>query len=103
MIIVTGESEKIKQNSLLWRTIFFGFDMYFSIRGYRATSSNSKNLNIGGTGVTRTNYANVNNTNKFIDTLKYYQQSRSQLTKTATEKEKVAIKKLAVQYIANHA
>ena len=53
--------------------------------------------------MTRTNYANVSNTNKFIDTLKYYLQSRSQLAKTATEKEKVAIKKLAVQYIANHA
>ena len=53
--------------------------------------------------MTRTNFANINNTNKFIDTLKCYQQSRSQLTKTATEKEKVAIKKLAVQYIANHA
>ena len=63
----------------------------------------SEKINIGGTGVTRTNFANINYINKFIDTLKYYQQSRSQLTKTATEKEKVAIKKLAVQYIANHA
>ena len=63
----------------------------------------SEKINIGGTGVTRTNFANINYINKFIDTLKGYQQSRSQLTKTATEKEKVAIKKLAVQYINNHA
>ena len=33
----------------------------------------SEKINIGGTGVTRTNFANINNTNKFIDTLKYYQ------------------------------
>ena len=76
--------------------------MYFFIRGYRATAWNSKNLNIGGTGLTRINFTNVNNTHKFIDTLKYYQQSLSQLTKTATEEEKEVIKKLAVQYIAQH-
>ena len=81
---------------------FFGFDMYFFIRGYRATAWNSKNLNIGGTGLTRINFANINKTHKFIDTLKYYQQSLSQLTKTATEEENKAIKKLAVQYISNH-
>ena len=81
---------------------FFGFEMYFFKRGYRATTRNSKNLNIGGTGLTRINFANINNTHKFIDAIKYYQQSLSQSTKTATEEEKEAIKKLAAQYIANH-
>ena len=47
------------------------------------------------------NIANINNTNIFIDTLKYCQQSLSPLTKTATEEEKEAIKKLALQYIVN--
>ena len=79
----------------------FGFDMYFFIWGYRATNWNS-NLNIGGTGLTRINFANINNTHKFIETLKYYQQSLSQLTKRATEEEEEAIKKIAGQYIANH-
>ena len=92
---VTGKLEKIKQN-------FLGFDMYFFIRGYRAMTWNSKNLNIGGTGLIRINFANINNTHKFTDTLKYYPQSLSQLTKTANKEEKEAIKKLAVQYIANH-
>ena len=75
---------------------FFGFDMYFFIRGYRTTAWTSKNSNIGGTGLTRINFANINNTHKFIDTLKFYQQSLSQLTKTATEEEKEAFKKLPV-------
>ena len=86
---VTGKLEKIKQN-------FLGFDMYFFIRGYRAMTWNSKNLNIGGTGLIRINFANINNTHKFTDTLKYYPQSLSQLTKTANKEEKEAIKKLAV-------
>ena len=76
--------------------------MYFFIRGYRTTAWTSKNSNIGGTGLTRINFANINNTHKFIDALKFFQQSLSQLTKTATEEEKQAINKLAVQYIANH-
>ena len=81
---------------------FLGFNMYFFIQGYRATNWNSKNLNIGVADLTRINFANINNVHKFIDTLKYYQQSLSQLTKSATKEEKEAIKKLAVQYIANH-
>ena len=81
---------------------FFGFDMYFFIRWYSATAWNSKNLNIGGTGLTRINFANINITHKFIDTFKYYQQSLSQLIITATEEEKQVIKKSAVQYIANY-
>ena len=48
----------------------------------------------------RINFANINNTHKFMDTVKHYQQSLSQLTKTATEEEKEAIKKFVVQYIA---
>ena len=46
------------------------------------------------------NIANINNTNIFIDTLKYCQQSLSPLTKTATKDEKETIKKLTLQYIA---
>ena len=95
---------KVRENKTEFSCIthnFFEFDMYFFIREYRATTWNSKNLNIGGTGLTRINFANIGNTHKFIDKLKYYQQSLSQLTKTATEEEKEAIKKSDVQYIAN--
>ena len=51
--------------------------MYFFIRGYKATAWNSKYLNIGGTGLASINLANINDNHKFIDTLKYYQQSLS--------------------------
>ena len=96
---------KVRENKTEFSCIthnFFEFDMHFFIGGYGATTWNSKNLNIGGMGLTRINFANINNTHKFIDKLKYYQQSLSQLTTTATEEEKEAIKKSTVQYIANH-
>ena len=76
--------------------------MYFLISGYRGVAWNSKDLNIGGSGLTRINYANISSNQKFRDTLKYYQQSLSQLTKTASEQEKDAIKELTAQYIVNH-
>ena len=75
--------------------MFFGFWFWFwysLIRGYRAVAWNSKDLKIGVSGLARMNYANISSTHKFIDSLKYYQQSLSQLTKRATEKEKDGIK-----------
>ena len=60
---------RVRQNKTIFlhRTqFFFGFDMYFFIiQGYRATAWNSKDLNIGGTGVTRIDFANINNTQQY--------------------------------------
>ena len=71
---------------------FFGFDMYFLIQGFRATAWNTKDFIIGRTGLTNFNFANISSKTKFVDTLKYYQKSLEQLTMTATEEEKEAIK-----------
>ena len=38
---------------------FWRFDMYFFVRGHRATAWNSKDLNIGGTGLTGINFTNI--------------------------------------------
>ena len=46
------ESYCIAHNS--WR-----FDMHFFVRGHRATAWNSKDLNIGGMGLTRINFTNI--------------------------------------------
>ena len=51
----------------------FGFDMFFFIKGYRATAWRTKDSNIGGTNLTHINYGNISEEIKFIDTLKYYQ------------------------------
>ena len=51
----------------------FGFDMFFFIKGYRATAWRTKDSNIGGTNLTYINYGNISGEIKFTDTLKYYQ------------------------------
>ena len=49
----------------------FELDMYLLIKGFRATSWNTKDFNIGGSGLARINFAS--SSSKFIDTLKYFQ------------------------------
>ena len=51
----------------------FGFEMFFFIKGYRATTWGTKDLNIGGRNLTHINYGNIDGEVKFIDTMKHYQ------------------------------
>ena len=48
----------------------------------------TKQLNIGGTNLTNVQYENIGSKVKFIDTIKYYSQSLSLLTKSVDENEK---------------
>ena len=52
------------------------------------TYKRTKQLNIGGTNLTNVQYENIGSKVKFIDTIKYYSQSLSLLTKSADENEK---------------
>ena len=61
---------------------FFGFDFFFFLKGIRPGSWRTKNISIGGTNLVNINFANIANQVKFIDTLKYYQQSSSVLVAT---------------------
>ena len=47
----------------------FGFDMFFFIKGYRATAWGTKELNFGRTNLTHINYENTAGEIKFIDTI----------------------------------
>lgn len=76
--------------------------MYFLIQGFRASAWNTKDFNIGGSGLTRINFVNISSSTKFINTLKYYQKSLAQLIKTATDEEKNATKKLTRQFLVRH-
>ena len=60
------------------------------------------NFSTGKSGLTRINFANINSSTKFINTLKHYQKSLAQLTKTATDEEKNPIKKLTRQFLVRH-
>lgn len=66
----------------------FGFDMFFFIKGYKATAWGTKDLNIGGTKLTHINYGNIGVEVKFTDTIKYYQMSLAELASNLPVDEK---------------
>ena len=80
---------------------FFKFDFYFFLKNIRLSIWRTKDINIGGKNLTDINFASIDNF-KFIDTLKYYQTSLSQLSETANEKEKEKIQKLTIQFLTTH-
>ena len=81
---------------------FFGFDVYFLRKGFRATAWNSIYIkNIGGTNLTHINFANIGGETKFIDALKYYQNNLGQLAATISEEKKLAVKKAVEQFLTS--
>ena len=48
---------------------FLGFDIYYMVKGYRASVWETTDLNMGGTNLTNMNYANISNQIKIIDTI----------------------------------
>ena len=68
----------------------FSFDFFFVVKCIRFCALHTKQLSIGGTNV---QYANIDLQVKFIDTIKYYNQSLSSLAKSADENEKTNIRK----------
>ena len=82
---------------------FTGFDAFFIFNGFQATTWGTKDINIGGSNLTNFNYVNINGGGiKFIDTLKYYQQSLASLINTLTDKEKKAVKQLRKQFLTKN-
>ena len=51
---------------------FFGFGMFFLIKGIRLSVWGIKDVNIGGTGMTNINFASISNQVKFINTMIYF-------------------------------
>ena len=76
----------------------FGFDMFFFIKGCRATAWNTKDLNFGRANLTHINYGNIVGKIKFIDTLKYYQKRLGELAATLSEDDKNSTKHLTKQF-----
>ena len=93
---------KLNHIFLLLLIIFFGFDLYYSIKGYIRPAWCSKQLNIGGNNLTQINFSNITGEIKFIDSLKYYQKSLSELASTVSDEERAAIRKLTEQFFNQH-
>ena len=80
----------------------FGFDMFFLIKGIRFSVWETKDVSIGGTGLTNINFASISTQVKFIDTMKYFLTSLGQLASTLDEVEKKRVEKLTIQFLKQH-
>lgn len=58
------------------------FDAFYVIKGFRAPVWQTKNITMAENNITNLNVMSIGNEIKFIDSLKYYQQSLSNLTAT---------------------
>ena len=72
------------------------------MKAYIASAWCSKALNIGGTNLTQANYGNISSEIRLIDSLKFYQKSLGELSSTLTVEEKIAVKKLAENFLNEH-
>ena len=80
---------------------FFGFDIYFFLKAIRLSAWKTKDINIGGTGLTNVSFASIDQL-KLIDTMKYFQTSLGKLAETLSADEKCTIQKLTVQFLTTH-
>ena len=95
---------KVRENKDIFSCIthnFFGFDMYFPIKGIRLSVWETKDINIGGTGLTNINFASIGQV-KFIDTMKYFLSSLGKLAETLDPTEKEHVEKRTVQFLRTH-
>ena len=75
--------------------------MYFLIKRIRLSVWETKDINIGGTGLTNINFASIGNI-KFIDTMKYYQTSLGNFASTLPDVEKNRVEVLTKQFLMQH-
>ena len=72
--------------------------MYLLIKGTRLSVWETKDINIGGTGLTNINFESIGQV-KFIDTKKYFLFSLGKLAETLDPIEKEHVEKLTVQFL----
>ena len=98
-------NQKVPENknyfSLLAHNLF-GFDFFFVVKGFRLCVWRTKNLSIGGTNLTNVNYANIGEQVKFIDTIKFNQQSLEKLAESMTEEQEEKIRRSSQKFLTKH-
>ena len=70
----------------------FRFDFFFFTQGFRPTVWETRDINIGAKNATNLKFATIGNQVRFIDTIKYFQQSLANLAGSMNEVEKQDIK-----------
>ena len=88
-------NRKVKENKNAISIIahnLFGFHFFFFLKGLRFGAWKTTNLLVRGANLLQINFANIRDQLKFIDTMKYYQQSLAKLAESMTEQEKENLK-----------
>ena len=86
---------KVRENKNQIRVIahnLFGFDFFSFLKGLRLGAWRTTNLSIGGKNLTSVNYANISDQVKFIDTVKYFQQSLSTFANSMRDEGKKGVR-----------
>ena len=79
----------------------FRFDFFLLLKGLRPTVWESTDINIGGKNTTDINFALIRDQVRFIDTVKYYQQSLARLASSMTEIEQKNVRKKFKRLLAH--
>ena len=98
-------NQKVKESRspiLVIAHSLFKSDSFFVLKDLRLCVWRSKKINIGGRNLTDVQYANIADQVKFIDTVKYYQQSLSNLAENLDKKERQNIRNSSLHIIQNH-
>ena len=66
----------------------FRFDFFFFVQGYRPTVWETTDIKIGAKNASNINFATIGNQVRFIDTIKYFQQSLTNLAGSMNDVEK---------------
>ena len=78
------------------------FNAFYVIKGFRAPAWKTMNITMAGNNITNLNFMSIGNEVKFIDSLKYYQQSLANLTVTLTDEERLGVRNLTTQFMKSH-
>ena len=70
----------------------FRFDFFFFFQGFRLTVWETTDIKIGAKNASNINFAVIGNQVRFIDTIKYFQQSLANLASSMNDVEKQSIR-----------
>ena len=78
----------------------FRFDFFLFLKGLRPSVWETTEINIVGINSTSISFAIIQNQVRFIDTVKYYQQSLASLADSITDTERVNVRKKCRRFLA---
>ena len=92
------------QRKLLLIPVFahnqFRFDFFLFLKGIRPSVWETSEISIGGKNLTNVNFTIIRNQVKFIDTVKYFQQSLASLADSMTDDERKNVRKSCRNFLA---